>query len=401
MNLSRNELGNYAVQEIMKFLIEKRIAVQLLKLYKNWIGDDGLRAIGDLIWKTPDPAVQEIHLSHNVISEDGAQAVFEAVVKSRKYPCQRGKEPSPLWLRMENNNIVWDGVLEKLKERDFHWTSGDTRDAWRKEPNADVRGCPLVSMHRSYHHQTPQTESSSSRRGRHHDSYGNESDNWRSNRDREDWDDRGRGGRGDDNWDTWRNGRSSQDDHSGSGAGYDSRSWGDIAQERWNKKRDGNDDDRGRTAGSSGAPKGEANGEKGGHDVQVVQQFITDKMAEAAEAQGQKFNLIFSILHELQDKQTKLEKTLSDLQQQTQQQQQARVQDAPQQQQPPPQQQPQQQQPLQQPLQPHQPQATGYSPQMVPMDGGFSSGHTSPAAMNTPPTWGGSNGEHRFGTGVW
>merc|ERR1712183_859832 len=125
MNLSRNEIGDYAIREITKFFVSEGIPVQMMKLYKNWISDGGMRALGELIKFAPDPVVQEIHLSHNYITQDGALAILQAVQESKRYPCNRGREGSPLWLRMENNNILWEPVVEKLTEWDFPWAYGD------------------------------------------------------------------------------------------------------------------------------------------------------------------------------------------------------------------------------------------------------------------------------------
>jgi len=340
LNLSHNDLSDYGVQEIMNFLIQERIPVQMIKLFKNWISDDGVRAIGELIKKSPDPVVQEIHLSHNCITSRGALAIFEVMRDSGRYPCSRGKEGSPLWLRMENNQIQWESILSKINEwKDFRWTSGDTRDAWRRE-GANTT-CPMLAMHRSYHHQMPvETYSSAASR---------------SDRRRE---------RGDDYWyeeekeDAW------SDEHSDSVAARPSAIDGGQRRQRWAPdwesspheeqqfEEDEEEEEQNHVASSS--------------EIQDVRRFVDEKLTEAAEVQMKKFNLIFSILGELQERQAKLESSMQEMvqqqQQHPQQQQQSMV----------------QQQPVQ---------AQGYTVMMNPVDGGGQQ------------NWSGD--QHQFGSGVW
>lgn len=324
LNLSRNELGDFAVGEIVKFFIKEGIAVKMIKLYKNWISDDGMRALGELLKHSPDPAVQEIHLSHNFISHDGALAVLQAVRESKRYPCSRGRDGSPLWLRMENNNIVWDPVIKKLTDWDFAWACGDTRDSWRQE----IDNCPLVSMHRSYHHQNLRGASN------------------------------GGGGewpRAQDGWADGDSDRASSHPHSAAGNGKAAGSGAERPPRwarEWEQPRDWARDPR----------DGLALDEDGGdllnkREIQAVRRFLNEQLTGAAEAQAKKFNLIFSILNELQDRQAKLEATVQELIQQEQQQQQ------------------------------HKNQVQGYTVQIVPVDGG-------------QQNWAGGD-QHHFGGGVW
>lgn len=269
MNLSNNGLGDYAVGEIMKFLVKEAIPVLMMKLYKNWISDEGMRAIGDMIKFTPDPVVQEIHLSHNYVTQEGALAIFEAVRESSRYPCSRGREGSPLWLRMENNNIVWEPVFKMLSEWNFAWASGDTRDSWRK----DSSECPVVAMHRSYHHQTPPG-------GTNLDAGA-------------DWYE-----------DEWNDGSDAQSSSSFNGYG------GRQREPRWARadwERSGGWDDHHYKDGNQTSES-------------QLRRFVDNRLTEAALDQMKKFDLIFSILDELQESQSKLEGTVQELLQMQQQQ---------------------------------------------------------------------------------
>jgi hypothetical protein len=310
MNLSRNEIGDYAIREITTFFIQEGIPVQMMKLYKNWISDDGMRAVGDLIKFSPDPVVQEIHLSHNYITQDGALAILQAVQESKRYPCNRGREGSPLWLRMENNHINWEPVFEKLTEWDFPWASGDSRDAWRKDTNV----CPLVSMHRTYHHQTPSAAS------------GGEPQWTKAN----------------DAWSEGGHSSSSIGKDAGAGAGAGaaqaaspqpaSRDSAHEAQvhaggSRWNGIGGGKPREAQWSRSEwEGWDRPVASEEDSAYYKDEVdaqfRQFVELSLVDAGRVQVEKFNLIFSILHEMQERQGKLDVELTEILEMARQQQQ-------------------------------------------------------------------------------
>lgn len=71
------------------------IAVRILQLFDNMIGDAGARAVADLIgrqcgWCAPQDRVREVHLSHNRITQDGAQAIFASAIPWYPAPIVRG-----------------------------------------------------------------------------------------------------------------------------------------------------------------------------------------------------------------------------------------------------------------------------------------------------------------------
>jgi len=213
---------------------------------------------------------------------DGALAILQAVQESKRYPCNRGREGSPLWLRMENNHILWEPVFEKLAEWDFPWASGDSRDSWRKDSTV----CPLVSMHRSYHHQTPSAGSGGqSGEGRSHGDWTRADDAWSEG---------GRssssiGGAGDgtdaagSRWD-------------GSGGKHRAAQWSRAEWEGWDPAPDEFDEYHYRRTADAD-----------------FREFVQLSLDDAARVQVEKFNLIFSILHEIQERQGRLEEELTEL----------------------------------------------------------------------------------------
>lgn len=385
LNLSRNELGDAGVAEIMKFLVAEGIPVLMIKLYKNWISDDGMRAIGDLIRHGPDPVVQEVHLSHNYISSEGAAAVFQAVLDSNRYPCSRGKEGSPLWLRLENNSIDWEPVLLRLKEWDLSWATGDTRDSWRKEGGA---ACPMVAMHRSYHHQgnvrpTTGPGSGSGFNGHGGSPASGNNREWQRHED------------------AWEQDQASESSGTAAGpvsggdapAGSSNRDggraagpsggnprnlhrWASLEQEQYQHQANGSrrgdaaDDDsgagqdrhRGGGRGREHARAEDIADDGSCQEVQEVKRFVDSMLHDVAKVQQEKFSLIFSILHELQEKQLSLESSVQELLQQ------------------------QRQHLLQPQQQPQVHQQYANVVQMVPVDG-------------QQQTWAGD--QHQFGRGVW
>merc|ERR1719160_1513851 len=79
IDLSNNNLGPDGAKVLVDFLRSasgKAVPVytRILKLYKNQLGDEGMKHIAVLILSQPQP-VHEIHLSHNEITAAGASTL--------------------------------------------------------------------------------------------------------------------------------------------------------------------------------------------------------------------------------------------------------------------------------------------------------------------------------------
>eukprot|EP00747_Dinoflagellata_sp_TGD_P125286 gnl/TRDRNA2_/TRDRNA2_174140_c0_seq13.p1 gnl/TRDRNA2_/TRDRNA2_174140_c0~~gnl/TRDRNA2_/TRDRNA2_174140_c0_seq13.p1 ORF type:complete len:795 (+),score=145.53 gnl/TRDRNA2_/TRDRNA2_174140_c0_seq13:115-2499(+) len=149
LNFSRNDIGDEGVRTIVAYLRERRISVITLKFFHNQLGDNAAWELGQLIAASPDP-VQEVHLSHNYISEKGARWIFEAISRSQRYPYVKedGKGSAPIWLRMEHNCINWTAVEPRLKQQDVSWLATEKKEEWTTKNNP-----PMVCMHDSYKEQ--------------------------------------------------------------------------------------------------------------------------------------------------------------------------------------------------------------------------------------------------------
>lgn len=123
-----------------------RIRLRVLKVYKNFISDNGALALADLIAKQPS-ALEELHLSHNRIKTAGADALFKSIGQaklsssfaqvtgkgSREFiyprPDPKRQEFLPVWIRLEYNNIVdahsllqkWEQETRAARSFDPSW----------------------------------------------------------------------------------------------------------------------------------------------------------------------------------------------------------------------------------------------------------------------------------------
>eukprot|EP00451_Oxyrrhis_marina_P024090 CAMPEP_0204340960 /NCGR_PEP_ID=MMETSP0469-20131031/22985_1 /ASSEMBLY_ACC=CAM_ASM_000384 /TAXON_ID=2969 /ORGANISM="Oxyrrhis marina" /LENGTH=230 /DNA_ID=CAMNT_0051325595 /DNA_START=13 /DNA_END=702 /DNA_ORIENTATION=+ len=115
VDISNSRLCGSTLPKFFKCLLEMQMAVLILKMHKNELGDAVVPAILDLVQRQPATSnVSEIHLSHNIISGSGAQRLIEGLCKSRRY------EGSTLFLRLEQNR-VWapDKLLEVLLQAGY------------------------------------------------------------------------------------------------------------------------------------------------------------------------------------------------------------------------------------------------------------------------------------------
>jgi len=323
----------------MRFLIQTRISVQMLKLFKNSFGDAGMQSIGEFISSQAAEPVQEIHLSHNQITWRGALAVFGAVKDCGLYPCNRGKDGTPLWLRMENNLIDWNNVISKLDEWKMHMSIGDNRDSWKSDVRRGKGGCkgggkgdeaaecPLVAMHYSYHHQTVRDKGhgrGDGYEGWDEDEYGDwdagegydhghrgdrRRDRDRGERDRDrdrerDRHDRDRHERDRHERDRLERDRVERDRHE-----RDRDRGGAAAAPRAEGSRRDRDRDRGSAPG--GGERADWHGQEEEHrEVAAMHQYMDKKLQTYMQQQEKKFKLIFDLLQELKDNTTTLEQSI-------------------------------------------------------------------------------------------
>ncbi|CAJ1341263.1 unnamed protein product [Effrenium voratum] len=96
VDVSQNRLSAKGIEEVVNYCI-RCSDLRVLKAYKNEIGDAGARHIARLIRRCR--YIEEVHLSHNQLTEEGVRVIIEAA-------CSRPQQASPLWLRLERNWVA-------------------------------------------------------------------------------------------------------------------------------------------------------------------------------------------------------------------------------------------------------------------------------------------------------
>lgn len=84
--------------------------LRVLRLYKNKIDDEGAADLAEFCAKRP--GIEQIHMSHNLITAIGIEKLVTSAESSRK------KDQYPLWLRVEHNMVENpEKVFRELEER--------------------------------------------------------------------------------------------------------------------------------------------------------------------------------------------------------------------------------------------------------------------------------------------
>lgn len=114
LNLSSNELGNRGGSLLVELLTQLGAPIRTLKLFSNHLGDDAAVSLARYI-EGSRHTLAELHLSHNIITQEGAAALLTAAAAAPdktggpRYPSfERActmQRPVPLWLRLEHNLI--------------------------------------------------------------------------------------------------------------------------------------------------------------------------------------------------------------------------------------------------------------------------------------------------------
>mmetsp|Transcript_18199 Transcript_18199/g.28677 ORF Transcript_18199/g.28677 Transcript_18199/m.28677 type:complete len:692 (+) Transcript_18199:124-2199(+) len=109
IDFSQNKLTSHGLHAVLK-VCHSNSKLRILKLYKNDIDDEGAQGLADLCKALP--WIEEIHLSHNHITDKGIDLLVTAAVANRP------ERATPLWLRVEQNDIKDPmGAYEEFKRR--------------------------------------------------------------------------------------------------------------------------------------------------------------------------------------------------------------------------------------------------------------------------------------------
>jgi len=118
VNFAENKLTAWGVSQLFEMLRDSKIAVQVLKLYKNRI--ESGEGVAEHI-RNCEGALKELHLSHNELDNDAVEEIIVATAACLKhgktcYPHMPpgGGLPQPLWLRLEQNLLDCAALLESV-----------------------------------------------------------------------------------------------------------------------------------------------------------------------------------------------------------------------------------------------------------------------------------------------
>lgn len=108
VDFSMNALSAQGLQCVVDICRRCR-NLRVLKLYKNRFGDDAAPYFSSILKHCP--SLQEIHVSHNRFTAEGAEMIIRAADRHRP------ESSTPLWLRLEQNQILDpDQVFLRLLE---------------------------------------------------------------------------------------------------------------------------------------------------------------------------------------------------------------------------------------------------------------------------------------------
>lgn len=132
VDFSQNKLSASGLRTVLGLCLRCE-NLRILKLFKNDIDDNGAEALADFVRKCR--SVEEMHLSHNRLTERGVVALVTAAEKSRP----RGA--NPLWLRLEQNEVADpDQVFQKLQ---WYLSVCARKDQQRCTVRDCVNGCKV------------------------------------------------------------------------------------------------------------------------------------------------------------------------------------------------------------------------------------------------------------------
>jgi len=144
-------IGDVGGRALLRVLFTHKIAVRIIKLYKNNLGRAFASSMMDWLTHTPVPVI-ELHLSHNYIPREGAVDILKAVGHNKVYPAKNSNgTQQPLWLRLEQNTVEKANELLQVAEEQLMKIRGGKRGAILSMDNvpralpADAP-CPLAQV---------------------------------------------------------------------------------------------------------------------------------------------------------------------------------------------------------------------------------------------------------------
>lgn len=147
LRCAENQITDRVVKYLVDFLLQYRETIQLTSvfLHKNKITDKGADHLARLIQEC-GYFIHEIHLSHNLITNRGAEKIFLAANSSALYPKLMEELNPPqhlaLWLRLEWNCIVHEEFLAFIRDNKIAFCDAElAATEWRDRSCVSYRQC--------------------------------------------------------------------------------------------------------------------------------------------------------------------------------------------------------------------------------------------------------------------
>ncbi|CRH03062.1 conserved Plasmodium protein, unknown function [Plasmodium relictum] len=176
IDLSENHITCLGLKTLLKYVLNynENIGINILKIYKNSIKDDGVSLIKQLVYIQKIP-MEELHLSHNFIQDNTCKELLLSFVQAKRdsnyvYPrYDKYQNPYkhvqiPVWIRLEYNCIqnpkeLLKEVEEFAKKKRGYKSNliicsalkSDKRCCPYKCLNATVRNTPIMHVYMFIH----------------------------------------------------------------------------------------------------------------------------------------------------------------------------------------------------------------------------------------------------------
>jgi len=152
VELAENAIGSTGLMAVLDALEKNHVSCKCLKLFKNKIGDEGGFRLARVV-ANQATAVEELHLSHNALTQRSLVALCMAIGKHDAYPqLGRNRLYIPCWLRMEYNHISRPLEVVEVLRRDGEVSicTAENREEcgpWRcSHAGRTTRGVPKVHL---------------------------------------------------------------------------------------------------------------------------------------------------------------------------------------------------------------------------------------------------------------
>ncbi|CAD7937343.1 unnamed protein product [Amoebophrya sp. A120] len=138
IDLSGQEIGTAGFDALMAFLREFDLGFSILKVYKNHLGNEAVKALAVYL-KAQRRPVHEIHLSDNYITEEGIRILLRSIGSLPRYPAVNMKTTAngslelhlqSLYVRVDSNMIKQKTITDPAFHDELRTIRNQTQSNW-------------------------------------------------------------------------------------------------------------------------------------------------------------------------------------------------------------------------------------------------------------------------------